>query len=205
LFISVAAFADLAWRRVISKGEKVILAAAVTVQVFTLILNGERGNLVIALLLPFFIRAAQHDRSVRRWLGALVVASFLLAPIMDLMNQTRQGWHRLPYVDHVSWNLVEAHRDDNFFWLTNLVAYRSQGSGLLSYKGLLGFAAGIRQVGIEWVEIPIPRALWPDKPEWWKTMMTPDLQQLATQSLGTCTGQAEYHSLSWGECFSVCG
>lgn len=95
-------------------------------------------------------------------------SSFLLAPVMDLMNQTRGGWYALSETKSPSWNILEAHRDDNFYWLTNLVAYRYQDPGLIAYKGYAGFIEGIPAIGAQWLEMPIPRALWPDKPEFWK-------------------------------------
>jgi hypothetical protein len=145
-----------------------ILLLVVGIQLMTLVLDGVRGDLLIALLLPIFIRSAQHDRSVGRWLVVLIFASFLIAPTMDLMNQNRYGWHNIAEA-HVHWNVVQAHRDDNYFYLTNLVAYRSQEEpGLVAYKGVFGFVDGVAQLGWQWLVMPIPRVIWPNKPEWWR-------------------------------------
>lgn len=167
-FIAIPALADLAIRRGVSRGGKPILFVLVLVQLGTMVLSGGRGDLLIAVLLPLFIRAAQHDRSTGRWLLALILSSFLLAPVMDLMNQARGGWYAVSDTRSLSWNILEAQRDDNFYWLTNLVAYRYQDLGLVAYKGYTGFVEGIPAIGAQWLEMPIPRVLWPDKPEFWK-------------------------------------
>jgi hypothetical protein len=167
-FMAIPALADLGVRRGASQAAKLILFVLVLAQLGTMVLSGGRGDLLIAVLLPLFIRAAQHDRSTGRWLLALMFSSFLLAPVMDLMNQTRGGWYALAETKSPSWNILEAHRDDNFYWLTNLVAYRSQDPGLTTYGGYAGFIEGIRPIGAQWLEMPIPRVLWPDKPEFWK-------------------------------------
>lgn len=169
-FLAIPALADLAIRRGVFRRGKPILFVLVVAQLGTKVLDGGRGELLIAVLLPLFIRAAQHDVSTGRWLVALILASFLLAPVMDLMNQARTGWYAYAVLGTKTpaWNILDAHRDDNFFWLTNLVAYRSQDPGLLAYKGYAGFVEGISAIGWQWIQMPIPRVFWPDKPEWWK-------------------------------------
>jgi hypothetical protein len=67
-------------------------------------------------------------------------------------------------VERVSWNIVQAHRDDNFFWTVNLVAFLRQDGGVLAYKSPWGFIEGIREVGWLFLTMSVPRVLWPDKP-----------------------------------------
>jgi len=129
-------------------------------------LDGVRGDLLLAILFPVLIAAAQHHPSSGRWLMALLLGTFLLSPVMDQMNNHRQGWLRESQ-SPTSWNIAEAHRDDNFFWLTNLVGYRRDDPGVLEYKGYTGFINGLSDIGSQWLSMPIPRMLWPGKPEFW--------------------------------------
>ncbi len=85
LFLGVAFFADRAWKRGVSRSRKLVLLFAVALQLGTFVLDGNRWSLLMAVMLPLFVRAAQQDRAVGRWLVRLALASFLLAPMMPLM------------------------------------------------------------------------------------------------------------------------
>jgi hypothetical protein len=165
LFWSVAFFADRAWKRGVSGARKCVLLVIVALQLGTLVLDGVRALLLLAILLPFFVRAVQRDPLVTRWFRGLALASFLLAPLMDTMVKVRgYGWSEISRVEQVHWNMVEAHRDDNFFWVVNLVEILRRDGGILAYKGPFGFIEGVSELGWSWLITPIPRAFWPDKP-----------------------------------------
>lgn len=169
LFLGLTAFVDRAWKRGISRPKKLILVAITLVQFATIALTGAKQPLLIAAALPLAIRAAQHDRSSGRWVVALLLASFLLAPVMDTMTQVRGvGWVAISDVEHVDWNLAQALGEDDLRWTVRFIAYLEGGPGVLAYKGPLGFIAGLRTVAWQWLINPIPRALWPEKPEPWK-------------------------------------
>ncbi|HSF31084.1 MAG TPA: hypothetical protein VLK82_11535 [Candidatus Tectomicrobia bacterium] len=165
LFWGVAFFADRAWKNGISRFRKLVLVCLVALQLSTFVLDGVRGPLLIAVILPLFARAAQHDQTVGRWVRRLALASFLLAPVMDIMVGARgYGWLQLAQVERVSWNILEAHRDDNFFWTVNLVDFIRQDGGVLAYKVPWGFIEGIQEVGYLFFIMSVPRIFWPDKP-----------------------------------------
>ncbi len=165
LFRGVTVFADRAWERGISQVRKLMLLIVVGLQLGTFVLDGTRGTLLTVMVLPLFVRSAQFNRGVNQWLRAFVLASFLLAPVMDLMVGVRgYGWSRVSQVEQVNWNIVEAHRDDNFFWVANLVDFLRQDRGVLAYKGPLGFIEGMKEISWQWLIAPIPRVFWPDKP-----------------------------------------
>jgi hypothetical protein len=171
LFLVLTVFVDRAWKRGISGPKKLILAVLTVTQLVTIILGGAKGSLLIAVSLPLVIRAAQHDEASARWIASLVLASFLLAPLMDTMTQVRaHGWSAISEVHHVSRTLLEAPRDDNFRWTVALTAYLEDGPGVLAYRGPLGFVAGLRTVLWDWLITPVPRILWPGKPEPWKRL-----------------------------------
>ncbi len=171
MFLGLTAFVDRAWKRGISQPQKVTLLFLTVLQLVTIALTGDKGVLLIAISLPLVIRAAQHDESSGRWIMALVLASFLMAPLMDTMQQVRgSGWVAISEVHDVSWNLVEAPRDDNLRWTVSFIAYLKNGPGVLAYMGPLGFIAGLRSVGWQWLITPIPRVFWPGKPEPWKRL-----------------------------------
>lgn len=171
LFLGLTAFVDRAWKRGVSRPKKLILVAVILVQFTTIALAGSKEPLLIAAALPLAIRAAQHDRSSGRWVVTLVLASFLLAPVMDTMTQVRGvGWAAIADVEHVDWNLAQALGEDDLRWTVRFIAYLEGGSGVLAYKGPLGFIAGLRTVGWQWLINPIPRVLWPEKPEPWKRL-----------------------------------
>jgi hypothetical protein len=182
LFLGLTAFVDRAWKRGVSRPKKLILVAVTLMQFTTIALAGSKEPLFIAAALPLAIRAAQHDRSSGRWVVALVLASFLLAPVMDTMTQVRGvGWAAIADVEHVDWNLAQALGEDDLRWTVRFIAYLEGGSGVLAYKGPLGFVAGMRTVGWEWLINPIPRVLWPEKPEPWKRL-EPGRPWYATES-----------------------
>ncbi len=162
LFLLTTVFADLAWRRGISRPKKVFLLVVVAVQLGTLVLDTVRADLFTAILTPIFVRAAQDDSSVGRLLGVLVLGLPLLIPLMNVMNYARGGWQGLQVGEHA----FQEPGEDDFFWLTNLAAYRSQDPGLLQYKGAFGFAEGLGEIGRDWVIIAIPRVVWPEKPKY---------------------------------------
>lgn len=164
LFLLTTVFADLAWRRGISGLKKGLLLVVVAVQLGTLVLDTVRADLLTAILTPIFIRAAQNDRSVGRLLGVLVLGLAFLFPLMSVMNYARNGWQGLQIERYV----FEDPGEDDFFWLTNLVAYKSQNPGLLEYKSPFGFAQGFGEIGRNWATIAIPRVLWPEKPRYWE-------------------------------------
>ena len=165
LFLGVTVFADRAWKRGISLLRKLILLIVVILQLGTFVLDGARGSLLMAVMLPLFVRSAQFDRAVGRWLCGFVLASFLLAPMMDVMvGVRRRGWSEISQVEQINWNIVQAHRDDSFFWVVNLVDFLQQGYGVLGHKGPLGFVEGVREIGWLWLIAPVPRVFWPDKP-----------------------------------------
>lgn len=169
LFFGLTAFVDRAWKRGISRPKKLILLLVTSLVLTTIVLGGAKGALIIAVALPLVIRAAQHDKSSGRWIVALIVVSFLTAPVMDTMTQVRGvGWRAIADVHKASWNAVQAPRDDNFHWLVAFVSYLEERPGVLAYKGPLGFADGIRTLSWEWLVSPVPRVLWPGKPKAWE-------------------------------------
>lgn len=164
-FRGVPFFADRAWKYGVSQSRKFILLGVVILQLATLVIDGIRGNLLLAIMLPLFIRAMQRDPIVGRWLRSLILVSFILSPIMDVMMQIRYyGWAQLFRAEKISWNIIQSHRDDNFFWVVNLVDHVERNGGVLGYKGPLGFIEGAREIGWLWLIAPIPRVFWPEKP-----------------------------------------
>jgi uncharacterized membrane protein (UPF0136 family) len=164
LFLCTTLFADLAWRRGSTPLKKFLLLIVVAVQLGILVLDTVRGDFLIALLMPTLIRSAQNDRSVGRLLSLLLLSLPLLIPIMNAMNYARGGWQGLEINQHE----FQEPGEDDFFWLTNLVAYRSQDPGLLRYKARFGLFEGLGTIGWEWVTSAIPRVLWPNKPGYWE-------------------------------------
>lgn len=165
LFLGVIFFAERAWHRRTSPLKKVILVIVSALQLITLILDGTRGAVVESLLLPLFARAGQRDRAVRAQLRIFLLLAFLLAPVFDTMVMVRAyGWTDLWRVSNVSWNLLEAQRDNNFHYAVGLVEYLRQQDDLLTYKGPLGFIEGLESTGKLWLISPIPRVFWPEKP-----------------------------------------
>ena len=182
LFLGLTAFVDRAWERGVSRPKKLILVAVTLIQLSTIALAGSKEPLLIAAALPLAIRAAQHDKSSGRWVVTLVLGSFLLAPVMDTMTQVRGlGWATISDVEHVDWNLAQALGEDDLRWTVRFIAYLEGGSGVMAYKGPLGFIAGLRTVGWQWLINPIPRVLWPEKPEPWKRL-EPGRPWYATES-----------------------
>jgi hypothetical protein len=166
LFLGLTAFVDRAWRRGISSPQKLVLIVITMIQLTTLALGGGKEPLLIAIGLPLAIRATQRDNSSGRWVVTLLLASFLMAPVLDTMTQVRGvGWAAISDIDHVDWNLAQALGEDDLRWTVTFIAYLEEGSGALAYKGPLGFVSGLRTVGWRWLINPIPRVLWPDKPE----------------------------------------
>jgi len=182
LFLGLTAFADRAWKHGVSRPKKVILIAAILIQLGTIVLGGSKQPLLVAVTLPLVIRAAQHDKSLGRWVAVMVLISFLMAPVMDTMAQVRGlGWSSISDVRNVGWNMVEAGRDDNLHWMVRFVSYLGDDPGVLAYKGPLGFVTGLQTVGWQWLINPIPRVLWPTKPEPWKRL-EPGRPWYATES-----------------------
>jgi hypothetical protein len=164
-FLGVAFFAERAWKYGISRLKKVVLLIVVMAQLGSYILEGSRRSLLLAVLLSLFVRAAQQDRVVGQWLSRLILATFLLAPLMDTMVKVRgYGWFEISQVEGVSWNIVQAHRDNNFHWVVNLVDFLQRDRGILAYKSPLGFVEGVQELGWLWLIMPIPRVFWPGKP-----------------------------------------
>jgi len=98
------------------------------------------------------------------------------------MTQVRGvGWAAISDVEHVDWNLTQALGEDDLRWTVRFIAYLEGGSGVLAYKGPLGFIAGLRTVSWQWLINPIPRVLWPEKPEPWKRL-EPGRPWYATES-----------------------
>jgi hypothetical protein len=88
-----------------------------------------------------------------------------MAPVMDTMTQVRgEGWQAFASVHKVSWNVVQAPRDDNVYYLAGLVSSLEDGPGVLNYKGPWGFVDGLRTLSWQWLISPVPRILWPGKP-----------------------------------------
>jgi hypothetical protein len=180
LFLFVPFFADRAWKWRIGSLGKSLLVPVVALCLMTLVVDGNRGYVLIAILLPLLVRAVQRDRAVGKAIALLVAASFFLAPVFDAMAQVRySGWENLWKAHDVSWTMVSAERDDNFHYVVNLVDILENGDGVLEHQGPLGFVRGSAKFG--WLALinPIPRALWPSKPSpfdlaadgrnWWDT------------------------------------
>ena len=164
LFWLVPLFADRAWKRGAGISRKALLLPVVALCLVTLVLDGVRGNLLFAILLPLLVRAVQRDPVVGKAMAVMVVASFLLAPVLDSMYQVRAfGWEQSWRADSVSWNMVSAHRDDNFHFVVNLVDILEHHDGVLDH-GPMGFVRGSAKFGWLALVSPIPRSLWPSKP-----------------------------------------
>jgi hypothetical protein len=182
LFLGLTAFVDRAWKRGVSGSRKIVLLAVTAIQLTTIALAGSREPLLIAVALPLAIRAAQHDKSSGRWIVALLLASFLLAPLMDTMTKVRgTGWVTISNVEDVAWSLPGALGEDDLRWTVRFMAYLEDSSGLWAYKGPLGFISGLRTVGWQWLISPVPRVLWPEKPKPWKRL-EPGRPWYATES-----------------------
>lgn len=164
LFLATTAFADLALRRGISSAKKAILTIVVATQLATLVLDTVRGDLLIALLMPLFTRAAQQDKSTRRLLWRGVVALPLLVLLANTMNYARDGWQNNDLIVHA----FDDPRENDLFWFANLVADRSEGPGVLDYKAPFGAVEGLGSLGWQWVSIAVPRAVWENKPKYWE-------------------------------------
>ncbi len=166
LFLGVPYLADRAVLRGINSSRKVILVGVVVSQLAMQALSGNRSYVVMSLVLPIFARAAEHRKNLKRMLWILVLSTFALAPLLDVMVRVRgYGWSNLDKVEDVSWNVAQAHRDDNLYWIANLVDFVDHRDGTLSYKGPLGFVDGLGEVGMFWCISFIPRAIWPNKPQ----------------------------------------
>ena len=180
LFWLVPLFAERAWKRGVGTLAKVIAVPVVISCLGTLVLDGTRGYLLFAICLPLLVRAVERERALGRDMALMVLASFVLAPVLDSMYQVRgAGWDYLWRVDGVSWNMVSAERDDNFHSVVNLVDILEQGDGILEHRGPLGFISGSLKFGRLALASPVPRALWPSKPSpfdlagegrgWWES------------------------------------
>lgn len=180
LFWLVPLFAERAWKHGVGTLAKVIVVPLVIVCLGTLVLDGTRGYLLFAIFLPLLVRAVERERTVSRDLAFMVLASFVLAPVLDSMYQVRgAGWNYLWRVDRISWNMASAERDDNFRAVVNLVNILEQGDGILEHRGPLGFISGSLKFGGLALISPIPRALWASKPSpfdlvgegrgWWES------------------------------------
>src|SRR5208282_4877984 len=157
LFWLVPLFADRAWKRGAGISRKALLLPVVALCLVTLVLDGVRGNLLFAILLPLLVRAVQRDPVVGKAMAVMVVASFLLAPVLDSMYQVRAfGWEQSWRADSVSWNMVSAHRDDNFHFVVNLVDILEHHDGVLEHHGPMGFVRGSAKFGWLALVSPIP-------------------------------------------------
>lgn len=164
-FWAVPFLADRAVRKGVSPSRRIVLGFVVSIQVLLLVLAGSRGLLVLSLGMPIFARAAERAPGIRRLLWGMVFASFVLAPLFDVMVKVRGlGWENMDKVEDVNWNMAGAHRDDNLFWAANLVDVLERGQGVVAYKGPLGVVDGVSDVICMWGMSIIPRFLWPDKP-----------------------------------------
>ncbi|VVM06495.1 hypothetical protein [Methylacidimicrobium tartarophylax] len=167
VFPATLFLADRAWKKGVRPLKKTVLLLISIAQLGILVLDGARSLVVMSLVLPFLARALERDPSIRRWLWGIVAGSFLLAPLFDTMVQVRaSGWSNMDRVDKVAWNAAEAHRDDNFHWVVNIVdVLRSRGPLLQQdHQGPLGFIDGLAEEGGSFAISLIPRIFWPEKP-----------------------------------------
>lgn len=166
-FLGVCFFAERAWYYGVSPIKRWILVLLVLLQLVTLVLEGQRGPVAEALLLPVFARAAQHHPGVRKQLRMLVLASFFLAPVFNTMVTVRGiGWQEYWRVSDadLSFDPLTAQRDNNFHYVVALVDYLQEKGELLTYMGPLGFVSGLKSTGELWSICLIPRVWWPGKP-----------------------------------------
>jgi hypothetical protein len=165
LFPLVPLLADRAWKRGAGALQMAVLLPVVALCLITLVLDGVRGNLLFAILLPMLVRAAQRDHATGKILVAMLFGSFLLAPLLDSMYKVRAyGWENVWRVDGVSWNMMSAHRDDNFHFVVNLVDILEHQDGIVLHQGPLGFLRGTAKFGSLALASAIPRAIWASKP-----------------------------------------
>jgi len=166
LFVSIPLFADRAWKRGISLHHKMLLIVVVPLQLLTLVSDGVRQDLVTALFLPIMVRAAQQERRLMRWIGFAIAITFLLAPILDLMVNVRDfGWGRAADIEpgRIHFVITGAHRDNDLFYLTSLIEYSRETNE--NHSDPASVVKGATELAWLWVTEPIPRVLWPAKPD----------------------------------------
>jgi len=140
--------------RRLSFWKKVIIAMMILSLLLVVFFSGERRILALIVLGPLGYKfLATPRKSLRKWLPAFVLLLVALFWVMQAQVQFRSGGFYQFDPTKVESNLLEMHRDNNFYWFAMAV----------------DTMPSTYEYTREWVFLqlfthPIPRFLWPEKP-----------------------------------------
>lgn len=165
-FLLVPFCAMRAWTPDLSFGRKAILAGVVALELVTLVLEGSRGSVLQAIGLPLMARFIERRGDLRRLLAGTIAGVIVLTPLTDFMVSVRShGWEAVQDVEGPELEFGGTQRDDNLYWIANLVEFLERDKGLGSHEGPIGFLSAAAEVGQFVVITFIPRFFWPGKPD----------------------------------------
>ncbi|WP_018290105.1 hypothetical protein [Verrucomicrobium sp. 3C] len=165
-FLMVPFCAARAWTPDLSVGKKVVLVVVVSLDVGTLLLEGVRGSLLQAIGLPLLIRFIERRGNLRRLLAGMVAGVIVLTPITDFMVSVRGvGWENVGDLEAPELEFGGSHRDDNLYWIANLVDSLERDKGLAAHAGPIGFLSAAGQIATFVAITFVPRVFWPGKPD----------------------------------------
>ncbi|QSR85453.1 hypothetical protein [Methylacidimicrobium sp. B4] len=165
-FLLVPFCAMRAWTSDLSFGRKAILAGVVALNLVTLVLEGARGSVLQAIGLPLMVRFIERRGNLRRLLAGTLAGLIVLTPLTDFMVSVRgYGWEAAQDIERPELELGGSKRDDNLYWIANLVDSLERDGGVESHQGPIGFLWAAGEIG-KFVAITfVPRVFWPGKPD----------------------------------------
>jgi hypothetical protein len=165
-FLMVPFCAARAWTPELSLGKKMVLVVVVSLNVGTLILEGARGSVLQAIGLPVMIRFIERRGNLRRLLAGTIAGLILLTPLTDVMVSVRgYGWEGYQDVEGPELEFGGSRRDDNLYWIANLVDSLERDKGLAAHEGPMGFLSAAGEIATFVAITFVPRMFWPGKPD----------------------------------------
>jgi hypothetical protein len=156
LFHYIPALTAFAWDSVRTPVRRAMMVGCSIVVLMTLFFGGSRGVFAMPVITVIAYRIlATPARRRKRWLIVLILSSFALAPLMDLMVRYRSvGWQNQQITfEGVAYNPVNAHRDTNFESLAKMM----DAVAVYGHRSALEFYYFM-------IISPVPRFIWPSKP-----------------------------------------